>query len=148
MTGSTPRNQPSSGRPNLATRLAPHRLGRALAIAGASLIWLPFAGLAGLSLLAFLSSPGLPERDWPVSLLSLAISVLLPTAIWLALRIGGVLATLILAGAGTAIPLLWTPMVQPDYSEPLHVLSRLTVIGGAAIVLGGVLMIGRPRRAA
>ena len=117
------------------------RVGRALAIVGALLVWLPFAALAGLSLLASLSGPGLPERNWPISLLAMVIVVVLPITLWLALRTGEVAATVVLAVVGAAIPLLYAPLVQPDYSEPLQVLTRLTVIGGGAVVLGGLLMI-------
>ena len=110
---------------------------------GASLIWLPFAALTVLSLLLVFSRPGLGERDGP-ALVGLGIVVVLPIAIWLTFRIGGVVATLLVVLLGVAIPVLWAPLVQPDHSEPLHLITRLTVIGGTAMVLGGLLMIGRP----
>ncbi len=111
-----------------------------MAIGGASLIWLPFAALTGLSLLAFVSSPGLPERNWPLTLLGLLFVVLLPIVVWLALRRPGIGTSLVVGVIGAAIPILWAPQIQPDHSEPLHLLARVTVIGGGAMVLGGLLM--------
>jgi hypothetical protein len=101
-------------------------------------IWSPFAALTLLSFLAALSRPGLPERDWPLSLFGLLVVVALPVALWLALRMKGAGAALVLALVGGAIPLLWAAQLRPDYSEPLHLITPVTVVGALAMVLGGL----------
>ncbi len=121
-----------------------HRIGRALVTIGASILWLPFAALAGLSILAFLSSPGLPATDWPMALLSFGIVVALPILTWRALRTTGVAATATLALVGVAIPLVWASLLRPDYSAPLYWIAWLAILGGSATAVGSLLMLARP----
>jgi hypothetical protein len=120
------------------------KIGRALVAVGASIIWLPFAALAGLSILAFLSGPGLPAADWPIAVLSFAIVGMLPILARRALRTTGVTAISTLAVVGVAIPLLWLSLLRPDYSAPLHWIAWVTILGGSATAVGGLLMIARP----
>lgn len=121
-----------------------HRVGRLLAIVGAAVIWLPFAALTVLSLLVALSGPGLGEGA-ATALVGLAIVVIVPLATWLALRSGSVVSAVLLVVVGAAVPLAWAPLLRPDHSEPLHLISRLAAIGGAAMIVGALLML-RHRR--
>jgi hypothetical protein len=119
------------------------KIGRALAAMGALIIWLPFAALAGLSILAFLSGPGLPATDWPIAVLSFAIIGTLPILTSRALRTTGVAAVATLALVGVAVPLVWVSLLRPDYSAPLYWIAALTILGGSATVAGSLLMITR-----
>lgn len=51
-----------------------------------------------------------------------------------------------LSSPGLAVPLSWAPMMRPEYSEPLHLLTRLGVLFGAVTALGGLLMFEWPAR--
>ena len=119
-------------------------IGRALAAVGAFIIWLPFAALAGLSILAFLTGPGLPATNYPVAALSFGIVGVLPILAWRALRTTSVATAATLALAAAAIPLLWIALLRPDYSAPLYWIAGMTVVGGVGTVAGTLLMIARP----
>ena len=122
---------------------ARQRGGRRLAAIGAVVVWLPFAALTVLSILVALSGPGLGEGA-PISLVGLVIVIVVPTLTWLAFRAGSVVAAALLIVPGVAIPLVWAWLLRPDHSEPLHLITRLAIIGGAGMVLGGLLMLRRP----
>src|SRR5688500_10786041 len=122
------------------------RYGRMLAAVGAAVIWVPFAALSVLSLLVAFTKLGLGEGAI-ISVVGLAIVLVVPIATWLALRSRAVAAALVLVVVGAAVPLIWAPLVRPDHSEPLHLITRVAVIGGAAMILGGVLMLRSPRPA-
>ncbi len=118
-----------------------HTIGRALAAAGAAIIWLPFAALAGLYILLALSSPGLGATDMPFAVASIAIVVGLPILTWRATHTTGIAAPAALALVGVVVPLVWMSLLRPDHSAPLYWIAGLAILGGGATALGSLLMI-------
>lgn len=124
------------------------RAGRILAMVGAIGMWVPFALLSGLGVLAAITIGGIPSVDQPVFAFGFAAVSVIPVVTLLALRLGGLVAALGLALIGLALPQAWAPLVDPGASEPLHVITRVATVSGIAMALGGLLMLELPRRRA
>lgn len=111
---------------------------RRLVIACGVGLWLPFAALTTLGLLAAVSSPGLGEGDWPTVLVAGLVTVLIPPGLLLiraaATRLLGRLA-LVVVGWGVAA---WA-LLDGGYGRPLwdaHVSVPLIAIMLTGVILG------------
>ena len=101
-------------------------------------LWLPFAALTTLGLLAAVSSPGLGEGDWPTVLVAGLVTVLIPLGLLLiraaATRLLGRLA-LVVVGWGVAA---WA-LLDGGYGRPLwdaHVSVPLIAVMLTGVILG------------
>jgi hypothetical protein len=111
-----------------------------LVLVGAAVIWLPYAALTVLSLLVALSPRGLGEGA-PIAVVGLGFAIVVPVATWVALRRRSVATALLLIVVGAVIPIAWALLLRPDHSEPLHLITSTAAAGGAALILGAVLML-------
>ena len=108
-------------------------------------IWIPFAALAGLGALAAISSLGLGENDWVIFGYAVLVTAAVPVIARSAFRDKSANATFAIVVVGLVMPLTFIAQVRPDYSEPLQLLARATVVFGAMAVVGGLLLL-RARR--